>query len=268
MADFLGDPNFPTKAMRTESRALKISYFQDLYQRYSRLSFTRDDDRPFAIAGIEKRLQVAYNTTGGYGIFDDGPDGGLFHRSLLWKRSDKEKNDLEGPTDYQRGAMRLINFPFERNIRVPSWSWMAYTGGIEYTDPPWRSADWEKDEISPPWTREDDGSQGTQSTPHHLDMALKAVVRDFNLAGRSKDEVLLTYDIERTASDGQRTQCVIVARSRMEEMVRNKTHYVLLVAAERTPTDRGDKVYKRVGAGFMPGKYIALDGPGIPAKIH
>ncbi|KAF9735146.1 hypothetical protein PMIN03_007382 [Paraphaeosphaeria minitans] len=268
MADFLGDPNFPTKAMRTESRALKISYFQDLYKTYSRLSFTRDDDRPFALAGIEKRLQVAYSTRGGYGIFDDGPDGGLFHRSLLWKRSDEEKDSSEEPTEHKRGAMRLINFPFERNILVPSWSWMAYTGGIEYTDPPWRSADWEKDEISPPWTRKDDGTQGAQSAPHHLDMALKAVVRDFNLAGRSKEEVFLTYDVERTASDGQRTQCVIVARSRMETSVRDKTHYVLLVAAERMALKRGEKVYKRVGAGFMPGKYIAQDVPGTPARIY
>jgi hypothetical protein len=267
MADFLGDPNFPTKAMRTESRALKISYFQDLYKTYSRLNFTRDDDRPFAIAGIEKRLQEAYNTAGGYGIFDDGPDGGLFHRSLLWKRSDGDKDDEKTPIDRERGTMRLIHFPLERNIRVPSWSWMAYTGGIEYTDPPWQSADWEKDEISPPWTREDDGTQGTQSAPHNLDMALKVVVRDFNLAGRLKDEVFLTYDIEKTASDGQRTQCVIVARSRTEHLVRNKIHYVLLVAAENRLMNRGDKIYKRVGAGFMPGKYIALDGPGVLAKI-
>jgi hypothetical protein len=35
MADFLGDPNFPEKAMRTHSRALKISWFQELYKQYS-----------------------------------------------------------------------------------------------------------------------------------------------------------------------------------------------------------------------------------------
>ncbi|KAK7178832.1 heterokaryon incompatibility protein [Paraphaeosphaeria sporulosa] len=252
MADFLGDPKFPTKVMRTESRALKISAFQDLYQTYSRLIFTRDDDRPFAIAGIEKRLQIAYKAKGAYGIFDDGPGGALFHRSLLWKRSEEDMEDSRGATRHQSGAMRLINFPPERNIRVPSWSWMAYVGGIEYTDPPLGSADWAKDEISP-----------------SLDMTfLNAVIRDFNLAGRLKDEAHLTYDIERTASDSRRTQCVIVARSKGEKYDRDKTHYVLLVTAERELMDRGEKVYKRVGAGFMPGKYIALHVPGIPAKIY
>ncbi|KAF1960285.1 hypothetical protein CC80DRAFT_466036 [Byssothecium circinans] len=260
MADFLGDPNFPVKAMRTNSRALKISYFQDLYQKYSRLNFTRDDDRPFAIAGIEKRLQVAYNTKGGYGIFDDGPDGGLFHRSLLWKRGEDNNN---------KTTMRLIDFPAERNIRVPSWSWMAYSGGIEYTDPPFQAAEWEKDDISPPWTRDQEGASSSLSAPLHLDMALNAIVRDFTVAGRSKDEanLKLTYDMERTASNGTRTQCVVVARSRDERSYRDKTHYVLLVAQQRSGTVREEKVYRRVGAGVMPGKFITLDKPGTAARI-
>lgn len=50
--------------MRTTSKALKISYFQELYKQYSRLGFTRSDDRPFAIAGLEKRLLKAYGTAG------------------------------------------------------------------------------------------------------------------------------------------------------------------------------------------------------------
>ncbi|KAJ4290397.1 hypothetical protein N0V90_010613 [Kalmusia sp. IMI 367209] len=270
MADFLGDPNFPVKAM-TESRGLKISYFKDLYQTYSRLDFTREYDRPFAIAGIEKRLQAAYNTKGGYGIFDDGPDGGLFHRSLLWKRGEKAKdadNDATEKKTDNKVVMQLIDFPAERNIRVPSWSWMAYTGGIDYTDPPFQTAEWVKDEISPPWTRGEDWAWSTESAPQTHDIALSVLVRNFSVARKSKDEVELTYDIERTASDGQRTQCVIVARSRVEKLAADKTHYVLLVAPEKTLTKRGDKVYRRVGAGFMPGKYIALDEPGIPAKIY
>ena len=134
MADFLGDPNFPNKAMRA-NRARKIAYFQGLYKQYSRLDFTRYSDRPFAIAGLEKRLQSAFNTRGAFGIFDDGDkeDGGLFHRSLLWQRGE-ENGDLPN--------MPTIEFPPARKVNVPSWSWMAYRGGIDYIDPPFDQADW------------------------------------------------------------------------------------------------------------------------------
>ncbi|KAF2188522.1 hypothetical protein K469DRAFT_565361, partial [Zopfia rhizophila CBS 207.26] len=254
MADFLGDPKFPDKAMRANSRALKISYFQDLYQQYSRLGFSRIEDRPIAIAGLEKRLQKAFHTKGGYGIFDDGPDGGLFHRSLLWQRGEDE------------ASLTPIVFPVERNSRVPTWSWMAYKGGIDYGDPPFQTADWEKNEIRPPWTRGDNGH--VDSAHQDTEMALGATVRDFTVAGRKADEVKLIYDTERTASDGQRRQCVIVARSKDGKTDKDKRHYVLIV----TPTDataaRGDKIYKRVGAGFMLGKHIALDKPGTAARIY
>lgn len=253
MADFLGDPKFPDKAWRTPSRALKISYFQDLYQQYSRLQFSRDEDRPFAIAGLEKRLQKAFGTKGGYGIFDDGSGGGLFHRSLLWQRGEDEV------------SMVPILFPVERNVNVPSWSWMAYKGGIGYTDPPFQTAEWEKKEIRPPWTR--GGNEEAETTHKHIDMSLTATVRDFTVAGRLPAEVRLVYDTERTASDGQRPQCIIVARSKDGKTDRDKRHYVLIVTPMQATAARGEKLYKRAGAGYMPGKYIALEKPGIAAKI-
>lgn len=257
MADFLGDPQFPSKAMRTTSRALKISYFQDLYQQYSRLEFSRIEDRPIAIAGLEKRLQRAFGTHGGYGIFDDGADGshgGLFHRSLLWQRGEDE------------ASLTPIVFPLKRKITVPTWSWMAYKGGIDYGDPPFQTADWEKNEIQPPWSRKD--SSSTESAPQDPDMALGATVRDFTVAGRKADEVKLVYDTERTASDGQRPQCVIVARSMEGKTDKEKRHYVLLVMPTGKMAGRGEAVYKRVGAGFLLGKFISLDKPGIKAKIY
>ncbi|KAF2176066.1 hypothetical protein K469DRAFT_700459 [Zopfia rhizophila CBS 207.26] len=253
MADFLGDPQFPNKAMRTTSRALKILYFQDLYHQYSRLNFSRIEDRPIAITGLEKRLQRAFGTQGGYGIFDDGLDGGLFHRSLLWQRGEDE------------ATLMPIFFPLERNIKVPTWSWMAYKGGIEYGDPPFQTADWETDDIRPPWSR--GATEHLDSAHDDTEMALPATVRDFTVAGRKADEVRLVYDTERTASDGRRPQCVIVARSKEGKTDRDKRHYVLIVISNGASTARGDRIYKRVGVGFMLGKYISLDKPGIAARI-
>jgi len=251
MADFLGDPSFPNKAMRVKSRALKIAYFQGLYKQYSRLDFTRYADRPIAIAGLEKRLQAAFNTRGRYGIFDDGDktDNGLFHRSLLWQR--EQDGEL----------LEAIKFPVERNMHVPSWSWMAYKGGIDYTDPPYQSAIWETRELLPPWTR---GGYGDPNIVDE-DVALAAVARDFSLAGRKQDEVKVAYDTER-GSETKKVQCVIVARS-IEGMNIEKRFYVLLVIPTEGETEEGHKKYKRVGAGFMLGKYITLDKAGVEVRI-
>jgi hypothetical protein len=257
MADFLGDPNFPKKAMRTTSRALKISWFQELYKQYSRLSFTRYEDRPVAIAGLEKRLQRAFGTKGGYGIFDDGnkPNGGLFHRSLLWQRGEEEQDD---------SSLTPIDFPAERKMSVPSWSWMAYKGGISYADPPFRSAVWEKDDIIPPWTQGTNKSSATSTSGEHVE--IKGTVRDFNTAGYKTGDIKLIYDTERTRGvGGQRARCVIIARSDDRRVPGEKRFYVLLVTAAKA--EAGDEVYQRAGAGYMLGKYIALDRPGTQARI-
>jgi hypothetical protein len=260
MAVFLGDPMFPQKAMRERSRGLRISWFQDLYKQYSRLGFTRYDDRPFAIAGLEKRLLRAFGTKGGFGIFDDGDklNGGLFHRSLLWQRGE-ETGDAP--------SLKLIVYSADKNIRVPSWSWMAYEGGIDYISPPFQGADWETKEIVPPWTR--GSTTVADSAPHEGDIVLTAVVRDFNVAGWQRGEVKLTYDAERKSTSlGKRTQCVIVAREKIGRSDEDKRHYVLLVVSTQVATGRRERPYKRVGAGFMLGKHIVLDGPGIAAKIY
>lgn len=239
--------------MRQPSRALKIRYFQNLYKSYSKLNLSWIEDRPVAIAGLVRRLQTAFETSGGFGIFDDGADGGLFHRSLLWRRD-------------QDSYLTPIVFPLERRVKVPTWSWMAYKGGIDYLDPVFRTTDWEKNEIRPPWTRGNSGSGET--TPHDTGTALSATVRNFFVARRKADDVELVYDTERTASDGQRAQCVIVARSKEEGEDQDKKHYVLLVVPTGGTTARGQATYKRVGAGFMLGRYIVMKEPGIKATIY
>ncbi|KAF1832274.1 HET-domain-containing protein [Decorospora gaudefroyi] len=258
MASILGDPKFPTKAMEG-TRAMKIAYFQGLYKLYSRLNFTRYEDRPFAIAGLEKRLQNAFGTRGAYGIFDDGdkPKSGLFHRSLLWQR---------GEDDDDAECMTPIDFPPERNVHVPSWSWMAYKGGIDYLDPPFQSAEWETSELIPPWTRGRPAS--TDSAPPDGQIVISATVRNFDVAGRQQNEVKFSYDTERrAASDGHRVQCVIVARLKEARRDWERVFYVLLVTPVQGITGRGVRVYERVGVGFMPGKFISLEGEGTKAEI-
>lgn len=266
MAGFLGDSNFPDKAMQSATRGpvnrgLKLEYCQNLYKLYYRLQFSRYTDRPFAIAGLEKRLRQVFgpNTKGGFGIFDDGdqPHRGLFHRSILWRHGDEE--------EFENG-LQAIDFS-GMGIRVPSWSWMAYKGGIDYTTPEGGTAEWETIDITEPWTR---GSVlNTTSAPQDGVIAIPATVRNFQVANRVPGEVKLYYDTGRTkGSAGQRAQCVVVAKEKTAAPGIFGKHYVLLVAFKKADSGRGRKIYERIGSGFMMGKHISYDEPGIQAEIH
>jgi hypothetical protein len=241
---------------QSATRALKIRHFQDLYKKYSRLDFSYWHDRPFGIAGLEARLRKAYQMPIGYGIFDDGPDGGFFHRSLLWCLAEGEK------------PMTSITFERKPNTSVPSWSWMAYQGAIDYLEPAFQGVDWETRDIRPPWTGGGDGARA-ETNYNYDEVDLQAMVRDYNLARRSRlDDAKLIYDSETNRSDRQSPQCVIVAKAKQGRSESVKKHYVLVVAAAGGSTTGGYKIYTRIGVGYMPGKFIALDAPGIPAKIY
>ncbi|RSL69539.1 hypothetical protein CEP53_002157 [Fusarium sp. AF-6] len=253
LADFLGDARFPDKAFRASSRGLKIRYFQDLYRRYSKLEFSHIQDRPVAIAGLEDRLRRAYGSKGGFGIFDDGPGHGLLHRSLLWQRSTDEE------------ALEPIDFSRHPERAAPTWSWMAFRGAIDYLDPPFHQAQWEKREVEPPWSVTPGGSEQSHSSRH-----LKVVARHFNAARRQPGEVDLVYDTpeRKPSSDGQRPMCVVVAREKEGKSATEKRYYVLLVSGTPEIASSSQKVFTRLGVGSMLGKYIELEQNGQAGVVR
>ncbi|KAK8000982.1 HET-domain-containing protein [Apiospora marii] len=259
----------------TLARMQKLRIFQDLYKQYSRLQFTRLEDRAVAILGLENRLRKAYRTDGGFGIFDDGLDGGLFHRSLLWRRG-VEQDD--------KPNMQAIVFPVERRTAVPKWSWMAYAGPIDYLlEPPFlEEMEWETRDIRPPWSRHRLGQQtgdapldrsatfprdveGQRTVP-----TLAVVARDYDLRGSQVGESRILFDMDRSASDGGgRAQCVVVARTKTG-VAREARHYVLIVMADlksAAGTGAGRKFY-RLGVGYMLGKFITWDQPGSEGLVY
>jgi hypothetical protein len=278
LADFLGDPNFPVKGMKS-GRGVKIRYFQDLYCQYSRLDFSRDSDRPYAIDGLEKRLRKAYGTSGGWGIFDDGPGNGLFHRSLLWCRGDEL---VAAGT-----SMAPIVFPAHLNVAAPSWSWMAYCGAINYFDPPFKNTEWERQDIEPPWTRSVSDSAGgggaLQSGISGSIVGIRAKVRDFGLDMAKPTDFKIVYDQEQyRLNSTKKGRCVVVARgfeSKLghlsDEDIDNVTDeqkkFYVLTVAQRTDQDTsgrgGREIYHRTGAGYILGKHIALATDGVDANI-
>lgn len=256
-------------------RGMKIAYFQDLYKQYSRLQFTRIEDRAVAILGLENRLRKAYRTEGGFGIFDDGPDGGLFHRSLLWRRG-VEQDDQPN--------MQAIVFPVERRTAVPKWSWMAYAGPIDYLlEPPFsEEMAWETRDIRPPWSRHrlrqqtgDPSPDRSATFPRDMEgqsavPTLAVVARDYDLRGSQVGESQILFDMDRSASDGGgRAQCVVVARTK-NVVVRDAKHYVLIVMADLKSTagmGPGRRFF-RLGVGYMLGKFITWDQPGSEGLVY
>ncbi len=120
----------------------KIIRLQNLFKTYSGLGFTRASDRAVAADGIQSSLLRALGTRGGYGIFsEDAADvnnkdhRGLLRRGLLWYR----------PADKQ--ALAPIQFPPGRE--VPSWSWMAYMGEIDFLRLTFGAIDWM--DLRSPW---------------------------------------------------------------------------------------------------------------------
>ena len=254
LASFVGDPNFPEVAIKS-SRGGKIRLYQDLYIQYSRLKFTRYSDRPIAIAGLEKRLIHAFDTRGGFGVFDDGR--GLLHRSLLWSRGSDE------------ATLDKIISPADSQIMVPTWSWMAFKGGIDYLELPFDGVDWEEQEIRSPWTP---GSRGVWHTGDQAGVVeLSAVARDFDFTGKTGPESKLIYD-RPPRSDGsiQPVKCVVVGRlgKGAGQNEQNRMYYVLLVTTKTSQVTRGALACERVGVGHVLGQWIRLDQPGTLVKIR
>lgn len=113
---FLGDAEFPRSAEKL-FRGGRIRLYEHIYQLYSRLAFTNLSDRSVAISGLEKRLIRTFDTRGGYGVFLRYLD-----RSLLWRRKDAH--------------IYMQKVAYTSSRQVPSWSWMAYDGEIEYLELP------------------------------------------------------------------------------------------------------------------------------------
>ncbi|KAE9363831.1 HET-domain-containing protein [Stipitochalara longipes BDJ] len=256
LISFLGDPNFPSKiSIDNSDRGERIRLYEDLYRQYSRLEFTRWYDRPIAIAGLEKRLIRDLNAQGGFGVFDDGRS--LLQRSLLWRKGQEVS------------ALERIAFPPERTIVVPSWSWMGYKGAIDYLDLPLGGVDWLPDVILSPWA--EGGTESWHTGDDKGVVALSATAKVFKIGKQDEDNFGTFYDRNEPSKTEEKTlRCVVVGK----RMVRAKTpaneitHYVLLIAPKKTESPRGEKVYERVGVGYMAGKFIDLVGTGAAGLVN
>ena len=233
------DPNFSNRLLKSgHLRTIEFIYF--LFEDYSKRDLTERTDRSVAISGLEARITGALKCRSGYGIFQR-----YLHRNLLWQRSD---NKME----------RIVY----KNQNVPSWSWMAYNGGIQFMDIPFGTVDWIDN------LRFDKGRELVLITDvgEFRDCTMEPdgkyyAILDF---GRRK-RGWIQYDAEED-EDLFKERCVVVGKKSIEDSEDGdsedmdsedgdrldvKEYYILVVR----PTSL-DSEYKRVGVGLIQSDYV------------
>ncbi|KAF2197334.1 HET-domain-containing protein [Delitschia confertaspora ATCC 74209] len=229
---FTLDPHFPKRLVRFGDRRT-VNFISFLFQDYSKRHLTVLTDRHVAISGLEGRIRDALKCQSRYGIFQK-----YLHRNLLWKASDSKVKEI------------LYDY------HVPSWSWMAYSGGIQFIDIPFNRVDWIDN------LRFDEECTHTIITNvwifQHCTMKLHGAqytVLDFD--GNQRGWV--QYDIE-DSEELDKERCVVVGR---RDSIKNRNpienndddgiekYYILVVRPTGMETE-----YKRVGVGLVQIEYL------------
>jgi hypothetical protein len=226
-AALLGDPDFPN-ILNPAKHGERILRFQELYQQYSRLELSSNHDRPTAIGGLQQRLLTTMGVDGGFGVLNDRGNKGLLRRSLLWHRGE------------DTASLTSIIFPKHRE-QVPSWSWMAVSGGIDYFSLKWAGYDWQH--IQSPWPRKKDAQ---------FSHAFIGKVQAFDCSAAKRDEHNIVFD-DPTNPELLAPMAIILGIEKLLKPVRDKRHYILVVRPKATLMSDSDAVYERVGAGYIPG---------------
>lgn len=229
---FMLDPNFPDRLLESgDQRITEFIHF--LSEDYSKRGLSVKTDRCIAISGLEARIARAIGCRSRYGIFQR-----YLHRNLLWQASD---NRME----------RIVY----KNQHVPSWSWMAYNGGIQFIDIPFNAVDW----------------IGNLRFDKEREAALIADVGKFldctmELDGRhyavldpgGMKRGWIQYDVEE-GGNLCKERCVVVGRVDGEVVESGLDEYYILVVR---PTSMDDE-YSRVGVGLIQSDYIVRQRPNV-----
>ncbi|RDW85690.1 hypothetical protein BP5796_04015 [Coleophoma crateriformis] len=108
------DPDFPNRLRRSGLYATS-NFLQNLLENYTGRGISKPTDRSVAISGLMARIGDALQCPIHHGIV-----GRFIHRTLLWKRS----------PDSKKAKMQKIMY--NESHKVPSWSWMAFEGAVEF----------------------------------------------------------------------------------------------------------------------------------------
>jgi hypothetical protein len=232
------DPNFPKRLLKAGNERT-IEFIQFLSTEYSKRGLTEKTDRCAAISGLESRIAQAKKCETRFGIFQS-----FLHRSLLWQRSEERDTDR---IDY--GAQI-----------VPSWSWMAYNGSIEFTDIPFGEVEWVRGLrfnkrngrrwVNKKWKPALVTDISSLRKCNHERRGTAYAILDLDGVKRG----WIQYDMEtheRLNSEGY----VVVGRDSRKSDAGKRNYYILVVR----PTGIENE-YTRVGAGCILSDYVTRQG--------
>jgi hypothetical protein len=235
---FMLDPTFPQRLLGAgDERTIELIQF--LSTEYSRRGLTDKTDRCTAISGLESRIAQAKKCETRSGIFES-----FLHRSLLWQRSGERNTDRIG---YETQS-------------VPSWSWKAYSGSIQFMNIMFGDVEWVRSlRFNKP--NEHSGSDkewkyalvtDTGSFRNCSFKRSKTGCAILNSDGAERGEI--QYDVE-THKRLDSERCVVIGRSHFESNIGKREYYILVVR----PTIMENE-YNRVGAGWIVSDYVTRQG--------
>lgn len=221
---FMHDSQFPNR-LRTSGYYKTLEFVESLFKDYSNCRLTKDIDKAVAISGPQDRIARTLGSECRYGILQM-----YLHRNLLWHAPNSK--------------LKRITY---RAQNIPSWSWMAYSGGFQYISIPFGRVEWLD---NPRFDSE-------------RKLALIAEVRKFQncttkqverrhviVDSRGVERGWIDYDVK-NVKDLSRTRCVFIGRYKNAIQVATKRYYMLVVKPASV-----DGEYKRVGSGTIHQDYV------------
>jgi hypothetical protein len=234
------DPQFPTRLLKSGyQRTVEFIHF--LFEEYSKRGLTEKTDKCVAVSGLENRIARVKKCQSRYGVFQP-----YLHRNLLWQRSGDEK-------------MERIKYETQN---VPSWSWMAYDGGIQFMDIPFGGVDWT---VNLRFNKKHSYRWFNRKAKHALVTDI-GVFRNCSLEERDMNYVILDssraergwiwYDVE-ASEELHAVLCVVVGREPLKNDLEQMKYYILVVRPISVDSmDSRDSEYTRVGVGWVQGDYV------------
>jgi hypothetical protein len=200
-----------------------VEFIHYIFEDYSRRGLTEKTDRCVAAFGLEARIAGAVECESRYGIFQV-----YLHQNLLWQASDD----------------KMERIAYDNNQQVPSWSWMAYSGGIRFKDIEVGSIDW----VVTLRFDEERKSALITDVGKFRNCTLKSDGDHYiilNFVRRKKGWI--RYDVK-NAENFRQERCVVVGKTTK----RGGEEYCVLVVV---PTNV-DGEYRRVGVGMIRCGYL------------
>jgi hypothetical protein len=235
------DPRFPD-LLYSSGFTSTLRFLQSFLADYSKRGLSKSSDRAVAISGLVACIQEALGGKTRYGIFTF-----FLHRTLLWQRSGLQK-------------MKRIEYG---DSKVPSWSWMAYEEGIQFTEDPFGDLDlFDNLRFAPPPDETALITKVWEFQDCHLGEAALETTRHQILDSRGIERGWIMYDVE-DEEDLCGERGVVVARCRRSDISSSDSQqldsweYYILVVRQIA----GE--YKRVGIGRVQHGCISQQKPDV-----